>query len=171
MATSKTDAEIIDFPKEASKKASSTERIWGKAVYKHGYAGIPSILIQAQQRLGINSMQMNIIVQLLDYFYEPSRKPFPTKRELATRIGVTEKTIQINIRALEKAELIQREMRKTAAGDWNSNIYHLDGLIAKVQALEPEFAEEKRKRKEAKAALETPVGRRQPGKNLPRSHA
>jgi hypothetical protein len=86
MATSKTDAEIIDFPKEASKKASSTERIWGKAVYKHGYTGIPSILIQAQKRLGINAMQMNIIVQLLDYFFEPSRKPFPTKRELSNRI-------------------------------------------------------------------------------------
>jgi predicted transcriptional regulator len=149
----------------------SRAAIWGKAVYKHGYAGIPSILIQAQQRLGINSMQMNIIVQLLDYFFEPSRKPFPTKRELANRIGVTEKTIQINIRALEKAGLIQREMRKTAAGDWNSNIYHLDGLITKVQALEPELAEEKRKRKEAKAALETPVGRRRQAKNLPRSHA
>src|SRR5260370_23503051 len=88
MATSKTDAEIIDFPKEASKKASSTERIWGKSVYKHGYAGIPSILIQAQQRLGINSMQMNIIIQLLDYWFEPSRKPFPRKREFANRIGV-----------------------------------------------------------------------------------
>jgi DeoR/GlpR family transcriptional regulator of sugar metabolism len=105
-------------------------------------------------------MQMNIIVQLLDYWFEPSRKPFPTKRELANRIDVTEKTIQINIRALEKAGLIQREYRRTAAGDWNSNIYHLDGLIAKVQALEAEFAEEKKKRKEAKAALETPVGRR-----------
>jgi hypothetical protein len=171
MATSKTDAEIIDFPKESSKKSSSTERIWGKAVYRHGYAGIPSILIQAQKRIGINPTQMNIIVQLLDYWFEPSRKPFPTKRELKNRIGVTEKTIQNNIRALEKAGLIAREMRRTAAGDWNSNIYHLDGLIAKVQALEPEFSEEKRKRKEAKAALETPVGRRQPGKNLPRSHA
>ena len=163
MATSKTDAEIIDFPKEASKKASSTERIWGKAVYKHGYAGIPSILIQLQQRVGINPMQMNIIVQLLDYFFEPSRKPFPTKRELATRSGVTEKTIQVNIRALEKAGLIQREYRRTASGDWNSNIYHLDGLIAKVQGLEPEFAAEKKKRREARAALETPVGRRKQG--------
>jgi predicted transcriptional regulator len=103
---------------------------------------------------------MNIIIQLLDYWFEPSRKPFPTKRELADRIGVTEKTIQINIRALQQAGLILREQRKTAAGDWNSNIYHLDGLITKVQALEPEFAAEKKKRKEAKAALETPVGRR-----------
>jgi predicted transcriptional regulator len=171
MANSTAEAEVIEFPKEAGKKASSTERIWGKAVYKHGYAGIPSILIQAQQRLGINSMQMNIIVQLLDYWFEPSRKPFPTKKELATRIGVTEKTIQNNIRALELAGLIQRQMRRTAAGDWNSNIYDLDGLIAKVQALEPEFAAEKKQRKEAKAALTTPVGRRQQAKKLPRPHA
>ena len=41
MAAGKSDAEIIEFPKEASKKASSTERIWGKAVHRHGYAGIP----------------------------------------------------------------------------------------------------------------------------------
>lgn len=105
-------------------------------------------------------MQMNIIIHLLDYWFEPTRKPFPMKAELANRIGVTEKTIQNNIRALEKAGLIRRQMRKTAAGDWNSNIYHLDGLIAKVRALEPEFAEEKKKRKEARVALGTPVGRR-----------
>lgn len=79
--TANTDAEIIEFPKEARRKASSTEKIWGKAVYKHGYAGIPSILIQAQRRLGINTTQMNIIVQLLDYWHEPTRKPFPSKKE------------------------------------------------------------------------------------------
>ena len=73
---------------------------------------------------------------------------------------MTDKTIQTNIRELEKAEYIFREMRRTAVGDWNSNIYHLDGLVAKVQALEPEFAAEKKKRREARAALETPAGRR-----------
>jgi DeoR/GlpR family transcriptional regulator of sugar metabolism len=71
-------------------------------------------------------MQMNIIVQLLDYWFEPSRRPFPTKQDLAKRIGVTEKTIQNNVRELEKAGLIHRVQRKTAAGDWNSNIYNLD---------------------------------------------
>lgn len=160
MTASKPEADVISFPKPASKKSSSTERIWGKAVYSHGYAGIPSILIQGQRRLGVNSMQMNIIIQLLDYWFEPSRKPFPMKQDLAKRIGVTAKTIQNNIRALEKAGLIRREMRRTAAGDWNSNIYHLDGLVAKVQAMEPEFAAEKKKRRESKAALETPAGLR-----------
>ena len=127
----------------------------------NGYTGVPSILIRAQSRLGINATQMNIILQLLDYWVEPSRKPFPSKKELASRIGVKSgKTIQINIRELETAGLVRRETRKTAAGDWNSNIYHLDGLVKRVREIEPEFAEEKKKRAEARKTVETPKGRR-----------
>lgn len=159
MSETNNTADVVAFPKAPAKGKSSTEKIWGKAVYSHGYAGIPSILIQAQRRLGINPTQMNIIIQLLDYWFEPSRKPFPSKKDLAERIGVTPKTIQNNIRELEQAGLIKRQIRKTSAGDYNSNIYHLDGLVERVQKLEPEFAEEKRKRKAAKAALETPKGK------------
>ena len=116
MIASKPEAEIISFPKVPGRKISSTEKIWGKAVYAHGYAGIPSILIQAQRRLGINSTQMNIIIQLLDYWREPLRKPFPAKRELAKRMNVTEKTIQNNMRALEQAGYVYR--RKTQDSRW-----------------------------------------------------
>src|SRR5918912_3592 len=91
-------AEVISFPKGTTRNASSVEKIWGKTVCRLGYAGVPSILIQAQRRLGINPTQMNIIVQLLDYWREPARKPFPSKKELAKRIGVTATTIQNNIR-------------------------------------------------------------------------
>lgn len=103
-------------------------------------------------------MQMNICIQLLDYWFDPARKPFPAKKDLAQRIGCTEKTIQNNIRALEKAGLVQRQLRRTAAGDWNSNIYHLDGLVAKVQALEPDFSEEKQRRASLRAQLQKPGG-------------
>lgn len=157
MSTRKPEADVIEFPKQG-KKVSSTERIWGKAVYSHGYTGIPSILIRGQRRLGLNPMQMNICIQLLDYWFDPERKPFPTKKELAQRIGCTEKTIQNNIRALEEAKLVQRQQRRTAAGDWNSNIYDLSGLVAKVQALEPEFAQEKQQRAALKAQLQRPGG-------------
>lgn len=157
MPTRKQEANIVEFPKR-DKKLSSTERIWGKAVYSHGYTGVPSILIRGQRRLGLNPMQMNICIQLLDYWFDLDRKPFPTKKELAQRIGCTEKTIQNNIRALEEAKLVKRQQRKTAAGDWNSNIYDLSGLVAKVQALEPEFAQEKQQRAALKAQLQRPGG-------------
>ena len=151
---------IIRFPKGDSKKPSSTERIWGKSVLSHGYTAIPSILIQAQGRLGITPLQMNIIIQLLDYWREPERRPFPTKKDIAGRIRVTDKTIQTNIRKLEQAGLIRREQRKTACGDWNSNIYHLDELVERIAQLEPDFAKAREVRREAKRRAETPVGRR-----------
>ncbi|WP_252348744.1 helix-turn-helix domain-containing protein [Gluconobacter sp. P5B12] len=94
-------------------------------------------------------MQFNIIIQLLEYWYDASRPPFPTKKDMADRMGVTVRAIQNNIALLEKAGLIRREMRRTAAGDYDSNIYHLDGLIEKVPSLEPDFAREK----DAKKAL------------------
>ena len=160
MADTVETSQVVQFPKTEARKPSSTERIWGKAVMGHGYTGIPSILIQAQIRLGITPLQMNILIQLLDYWREPDRSPFPTKKEIALRIGVTDKTIQNNIRQLEKAGLIRRQLRKTASGDWNSNIYHLDGLVERVRKLEPDFTEAREKRREAKRRAETPVGRR-----------
>lgn len=143
-----------------NKTISSTEEIWGKDVYKYGYTGIPSIFIQSQRRLGINSTQMNIIIHLLDYWYDSTRKPFPTKKDLALRMGITTKTIQNNIRILENAGIVRREKRKTSAGDYTSNRYHLDGLIEKVQNLEPEFTEEKELRRARNKRLITPVGLR-----------
>jgi helix-turn-helix protein len=113
---------VVPFPK-AEKVPSSTERIWGKAVRNYGYTGVPSILIQGQRRLGVTPLQMNILLQLLDYFFDPTRHPFPRKSEIAKRMNVSTKTIQINMRALEQAGLIQREIRRKAAGDYDSNIY------------------------------------------------
>lgn len=164
MEISDTSGAVAPSTTSEIRKVSSTEQIWGKEVTRHGYTGVPSILIRAQSRLGINSTQMNIILQLLDYWIDPARKPFPSKKDIADRMGLKSgKTIQINVRELEQAGLIRRETRKTAAGDWNSNIYHLDGLIKRVRDLEPDFAEEKRTRAEARKIVETPIGRRGAG--------
>jgi predicted transcriptional regulator len=132
----------------------------GKAVRNYGYAGIPSIMIQGQRRLGVTPLQMNILIQLLDYLYDPTRQPFPRKSEIADRMGVTPKTIQTNIRALERAGLIRREIRRKAAGDYDSNVYHLDGLIARMQTLEPEFRQFKEQRQQARRRVQMPRGRR-----------
>lgn len=163
MSDSPTAARVVDFPKAVSKAVSSHERIWGKPVLAYGYTSLPSIFIQAQSRLGVSPLQFNILAQLLDYWHDPGRAPFPSKADLAARIGCSAKTIQTNIRALERAGLVLREMRRTAAGDWNSNVYRLDGLVRRIQQLEPEFAEARRRRREAQQAqraAETSKGRR-----------
>lgn len=137
---------------EPARRVSSTEAIWGKPVAAHGYAGVPSMLIRAQGRLGLSPLQFCLVVQLLEYWRDAARRPFPSKRDVAERMGVTEKAIQINMRALEKAGLVRRELRRTAAGDPDTNVYHLDGLVERVRALEPEFAREREARRAAREA-------------------
>ena len=162
--TTSTAPTVVPFAPLASapaKAAASQDKIWGKAVISNGYAGIPSILIQAQARLGLTPMQFNILVQLLDYYRDPGRAPFPSRAELGRRIGVGPKTIQTNIRQLEQAGLVRREQRKTAAGDWGSNVYHLDGLVERVRKLEPEFTQARKDREAARLRVSTPVGLRQ----------
>jgi Winged helix-turn-helix DNA-binding len=143
-----------------SSKPHPFERLWGKAVRSHGYAAIPTIMVRAQRRLGVNPTQFCILVQLLEYWRLPERAPFPTKKQLADRIGLSETAIQQNMRALEVAGLIRREQNKTSAGDWGANTYHLDGLVDRIQKLEPEFAEEKKNKEAARRKVETPKHRR-----------
>ncbi|MEI9418860.1 helix-turn-helix domain-containing protein [Mesorhizobium sp. Cs1321R2N1] len=152
---------IVPFPTKAADAAPNNfEKIWGKKVKAHGYAAIPTILIRSQHRLGINSTQFCLLMHLLDLYWSRDRPPFPTKQQLADRIGIKMSSIKPNMKALEKAGLIHREQHKTSAGDWGANTYHLDGLIAKIQAMEPEFAEEKKKRVAERKRVETPKGKR-----------
>lgn len=143
----------------AGKTKSSTEKIFGGGVYSHGYTALPNILVRAQSRLGLNPVQFNILAQLLSYWIEPERPPFPPKRDLVQRMGITEQTLQKHIRALEKQGFLKREQQYTAAGDFGSNIYHLDGLVQKLKRLASDFDEERTEREKARTKTEKPMAR------------
>lgn len=145
------------------KAKSSTEVIFGSKVFSHGYTAVPNILVRAQARLGITTTQFNIIVQLLSYWIDPKRPPFPTKKDLALRMSIAIKTVQTNIAALERSGLIEREQRITAAGDYGSNIYRLEGLVKRLNELEPGFEDERAERRASSVRTETPNGRRRRG--------
>lgn len=66
-----------------AEKKSSTQRIFGAKVMDHGYTALPNILMRGQKRLGISTTQFNIVAQLMSYWFDPARPPFPSKRELA----------------------------------------------------------------------------------------
>jgi DNA-binding MarR family transcriptional regulator len=65
-------------------------------------------MVRAQHRLGVNPTQFCILIQLLEHWRTRERAPFPTKQQLADRIGVSQSTIQQNMQQLEKAGLVKR---------------------------------------------------------------
>lgn len=139
-----TGAKIVPITakgKADSRKAS--ERKFGKPVMDLGFCIVPSLLMWAQARLGINPVQFNIIMQFADMWWDPERKPWPTKKLLSDRIGLSERQIQRHIADLEEAGLVRRIERTRPGRGKTSNEYDLSGLVAKLKKLEPEFTEMK----------------------------
>ena len=104
-----------------------------------GFCVVPSLLLRAQRRLGLNPTQLAVLMQLCDFWWESDRKPFPGKKALAQRLDLSPRQVQRYMADLETAGLIQRVERRAAHGGKQTNIYDLSGLVDRLKRLEPEF--------------------------------
>lgn len=128
-------------PAKAAKAGLSSERKWGKKVIELGFCIVPSLLLRAQQRLGLNPTQLAVLLQLCDFWWDDARKPHPGVKRLAERLSLSERQVRRYIAELEQAGLVQRIERHAAHGGKQTNIYDLAGLVKKLKDLEPEFRE------------------------------
>jgi hypothetical protein len=144
--------------KTDTRKAS--EKKYGKPVMDLGFCIVPSLLMWAQARLGINTVQFNIIMQLADSWWDSERKPYPSKKLLSDRIGLSERQIQRQIAELEVAKLVARIGRTRPGRGKTSNEYDLGGLVARLKLLEPEFTKVQEQNREARKNVALPKYRR-----------
>lgn len=143
-----------------SSDLKTSEKKWGRAVMRQGYSMIPSLLFKAQQRLGINPTQLAIIVQLADYWWDADRKPYPSKKTLSERLGISPRQLQRHIAELEDAGLVRRIQRTGSHRGKLSNEYDLSGLVARLAKLEPEFRETEEEVKSLRRQVKRRGGRR-----------
>lgn len=149
MSDTQEAAKVI--PLRPAKAAKASEAKWGTAVMDLGFSIIPSLLLRAQRRLGLNPTQLAVLLQLCDYWWDEKRKPFPSKEALSQRLGLSTRQVQRQIAALEAVGLVKRIERIGRHGGKLSNIYDLSGLAKRLQELEPDFRqveEEHRQRRE-----------------------
>ena len=96
---------------------------WSKPVVDRGFVFAPNLLLQHQNKLGldpktnspvpITSIELNLIMQILSFWWDKSL-PFPSKKTLAVRLGVNERTIQRCIASLKKKSLLETPNRVSA---------------------------------------------------------
>lgn len=148
------DAPEGEAKRSPAKASRASEAKWGSAVMKLGFCIVPSLLLRAQRRLQLNPTQLAVLMQLCDYWWEETRKPYPSKEALAQRLGLSARQVQRYIAELEEAGLVRRIERRAPHGGKLSNTYDLSGLVARLQELEPDFRameEENRQRRKAVA--------------------
>jgi hypothetical protein len=137
------------IPLRSQTASRTSEKKWGVAVMKLGFTILPSLVFRAQRRLGLNPTQFAVLLQISDYWWEPGRKPFPSKATLAERLGLSPRQVQRYIAELETAGLLKRIERRAAHRGKLSNEYDLSGLVERLKLLEPEV----RKANEAQRAV------------------
>lgn len=148
--------EVTPQPTSRVKTTRQSEDKWGVEVMALGFCVLPSLLLRAQARLGLNPTQLAVLLQLADFWWSAERKPFPKKADLAARLSLSERQVQRHIADLEAAGFLQRIERTYGRRGKISNEYDLSGLVAKLKALEPQFREVAEEAKARKKAVSTP---------------
>lgn len=105
------------------------EQKWTKPLLQSGWSAIPNIIIKKQAVIGLDPIDMNIVIHLLYSWTSADELPNPTVETIAKEIGVSVRTVQKHIADLQESGLITRvERRNTRLGS-AANLYSLDGLI------------------------------------------
>lgn len=133
------ESKVVPLHPPELKKTS--EEKWGRGVMKLGFSIVPSLILRAQRRLGLSPTQLAVLLQLLDYWWDVDRKPYPGKKALSERLSLSPRQVQRYIAELEAANLVQRVERYSGHGGRTTNTYDLSGLVEKLNQLEPEFRE------------------------------
>jgi len=158
------DKKVVQLRPTKSKAGMSSERKWGKKVIDLGFCIVPSLLLRAQQRLGLNPTQLAVLMQLCDFWWDDARKPHPGVKRLAERLSLSERQVRRYIAELEQAGYVQRIERRAAHGGKQTNIYDLSGLVKRLKELEPEFRSVEDDAKEERNAVSKRGYKRSPMK-------
>jgi len=137
--TPDTEPKVMPFQPKSALKVS--EKKWGHDVLRHGWCLLPSMLFRAQRKLNISALQMAVLLQILEHWWEAERAPYPSKETIAHRLDMSARQVQRHTAALEKAGYLRRRERKAVNRGQLSNFYEFDGLVAALKRIEPEVAQ------------------------------
>lgn len=124
------------------------EQKWSKPLMDAGWTAIPTVIFERQSALGLDALDVNILLHLAGYWWTRDNKPHPSKKTIAAAINVAPRTVQRHIASMEKVGFIRREERRLIGGGSKTNLYHFEGLIKAALPFAKEKLEAKKKRAE-----------------------
>lgn len=115
--------------KDKDKDPYGLNKKWSKELLTPGYTMLPSIILEKQAALGLDPIDINILLQLSRHWWTSENPPFPSKETIAKCIGRSKSTVQRHIAQMEANGFIKREERFDKNRGQQSNKYLFDGLI------------------------------------------
>jgi DNA-binding transcriptional regulator YhcF (GntR family) len=141
---------------ERASQLRQNEAKWTRIMMDAGWTAIPSIILEHQKALGLDPLDLNILLQLAKHWWQANNPPHPSKRRIAEAIGIDPRTVQRRITRLENVGLIRREARRGKYGGTSTNAYHFDGLIAKATPYARKAIEQRKQQQPKRPAPVSP---------------
>lgn len=100
---------------DASQPFGIIQEKWGEALAA-GFQVVPNVLIRAQSRLGLEALDVVILLNLTAHWWTKEARPFISPARIAKRMNVTTRTVERHLKRLEEREFLKRSVG-TRTGD------------------------------------------------------
>jgi DNA-binding transcriptional ArsR family regulator len=142
--------------KEKQESFRRNELKWTPTLIDAGWTLLPSVILERQQELGLDAIDVNILLHLARHWWYSEKPPYPSKKTIAECMNIDQSTVRRHIARLEAAGLIKRKPRfDLKHGGQKTNEYQFEGLIKAATPYAQELIEERKKRKEEDTQRQT----------------
>ena len=101
---------------EQRSRLQRNEEKWSPDLMEAGWTVLPSIILEKQHALGLDAIDVNILLQLARHWWYRDNPPHPSKATIAECLGVDRSTVRRHIAGMEAVGLIRREARFKKTG-------------------------------------------------------
>lgn len=119
-------------PKEGSTSTLASAK-WRSAL-SAGFQLVPNVLVRAQSKLGLDPLDVVIILNITMHWWRPGELPYPQPKVIANRVGVSTRTVERRLEHLEQRGLIARLAAEKSPDKLVRRRIDLSGLVSKLEA-------------------------------------
>ena len=123
---------VESAPARTASQAINREK-WTGELLRAGWVMLPNVIIEKQRELGLDPVDLNIVLHLATHWWERETLPHPSVARMAAAMGMSPRQLSRRLTSLHKRGLVTRQVRGTVAAK-KTNKYDLRGLI---EAAEP----------------------------------
>ncbi|WP_408903700.1 hypothetical protein [Paeniroseomonas aquatica] len=126
---------------------------WGDAL-DAGFQIIPNVLVRGQAKLGLDALDVVILLNVNMHWWQPEDLPYPQPRVIASRMGVSIRTVERRLEVLEQKGLLHRLAPEKLPKQIARRRIDLGGLINRLQIFSRTNLSTRMKRSELDTSLE-----------------
>ena len=127
-------------PLDSPPAESAAQKRWGDAL-NAGFVVLPVVLLRHQKDLRLSDGELVVLLNVVASWWYSGKLPFPSTQTIATRMGVTPRTVQRHLISLEKKGLLKHLPRShVPETDVLVVRYDPSGLVELLKTFGAQFA-------------------------------